>query len=437
MLGDTLDTVTLLHPLGLVALGIMSLIVLTVKREIALMPLIVMAMLIPSGQRLVVGSIDFTLLRLMLIVAWTRLALRGELQGMRLRSLDVAMIGWAISTTVVYTLQRGDVSALINRLGASFDALGVYFYARATVRNLDDVEAVVRSICLLSLVLAGFFVFETMTGINPFGYLGGTRTVTGIWDGSPRLQGAFPHPILAGAFFAALVPYALYGVTRRGLTRLLGWVATASLVFIVFAARSSTSFVAVMVAGFGMILYRYRYYMRQMRVLTFLGLFVLHFFLMNNPVWHLVTYIDFRAGSTGWHRFRLIDSAINRVGEWWLLGSSNITHWNIWANDVTNQYIVEGLRGGLAALAAFIAMIVIAFSKVGQGVRALESHGNRRHAILLWSLGVSVAVHAFSFLGVSYFGQTYFGWHLSLALVACATGGLETAPLRVSRLAEA
>ena len=48
---------------------------------------------------------------------------------------------------------------------------------------------------------------------------------------------------------------------------------------------------------------------------------VLHF-VMNHGIWHLIARIDLVGGSTGYHRFHLIDKAIAHFGERWLVGRS-------------------------------------------------------------------------------------------------------------------
>ena len=66
----------------------------------------------------------------------------------------------------------------------------------------------------------------------------------------------------------------------------------------------------------------------------------------------------------------LIDGAIKHFPEWWLLGTSSTSHWG-WhtAFDVTNQYVLEAVRGGLAGLVLFVGSIVCAYVLIGRTVR--------------------------------------------------------------------
>ena len=43
--------------------------------------------------------------------------------------------------------------------------------------------------------------------------------------------------------------------------------------------------------------------------------------LMKQPVWHLLSRVDVAGGSTGWHRYHLVDKFIENWREWWLLGA--------------------------------------------------------------------------------------------------------------------
>ena len=92
-----------------------------------------------------------------------------------------------------------------------------------------------------------------------------------------------------------------------------------------------------------------------------------------------------------------------------------VASWGIWAGDVTNQYLLMGVTGGIVTMLLFIAIIVIAFREVG---RLWRSHANHPFKLALsWALGVSLFVHCVMFIGVSYFGQIYLIWYLLLAMI--------------------
>ena len=163
--------------------------------------------------------------------------------------------------------------------------------------------------------------------------------------------------------------------------------------------------------------------MRVVRWSILLTLIALHI-VMKAPVWHLVSRISAVGGSTGWHRFYIINQTIINFDDWWFSGcsGSTVASWGIHGGDATNHYIVEGLNGGFLTMCLFIAVIVIAFRQVGYLWRS-QSHNLYRLA-LSWALGVSLFVHCVNFVGVFYFGQIYIIWYLLLAVICSLSSPL-------------
>jgi hypothetical protein len=121
-------------------------------------------------------------------------------------------------------------------------------------------------------------------------------------------------------------------------------------------------------------------------------------------------------GSTGRHRYRLVDAFIRHVDEWFLAGSSLGTdHWGRGLFDVTNYYIIQGLRGGIVLLLLFMAMLWVGFKLAGVVWRRDAS--NRAMVIGGWAMGVALFQHAVNFIGVAYFGQIIVLFYLQLAII--------------------
>ncbi len=70
---------TTLHPVGVALTGLLALGMLFLPRRSAAVTLLLMACFMASGQRLALASLDFTLMRILILVEWTRLLARGEL----------------------------------------------------------------------------------------------------------------------------------------------------------------------------------------------------------------------------------------------------------------------------------------------------------------------------------------------------------------------
>jgi hypothetical protein len=290
----------------------------------------------------------------------------------------------------------------------------MYFLFRALVRDWDDVRSLLRGFLWVSVPVTLAFIVEYATARNIFSIFGGVPATTGIRDGRLRCQGAFAHPILAGCFWAAILPLFVseWWSGASGKSRALLGIATSGC--IILACSSSTPVMGVAAVGIGWAAFYCRAWLRTIRWAVFATLVALHL-IMVAPVWHLITRITIVGGSTGYHRYALINGAIIHLDEWWLIGSNKGTaHWGYHLFDVTNYYIVHGLHGGIPLLAMFIGSIALGFRGVGRITRATQ---DRSRLMLAWGLGVAVLVHTFSFLGVTYFGQIVMIWYLTLATI--------------------
>ena len=71
----------------------------------------------------------------MILFGLMRLLLRAEYQDFNWKAIDKVMICYCICATLILTIQTGSSRSFINRLGFSFDALGMYFLFRCLIRN--------------------------------------------------------------------------------------------------------------------------------------------------------------------------------------------------------------------------------------------------------------------------------------------------------------
>lgn len=416
-----------IHPVGLAMILSLGIATLLVPRKYASIPILLTMCLIPAGQRFIIGGLDFNFVRVIVLFGWMRLVIRSEIGGFTWRWIDGVLVAWAVSSTIVYSLQWGSTSAFVNRLGFSFDALGGYFFLRCLVKTWEDVVRLAVAMIMCSFIVAGFFAVEKATGRNMFSVMGGVPEVTAVRNGRLRCQGAFSHPILAGCFWAAAMPMiaSLYWAAPKWKHLAVGGI-VASLA-IVFLSSSSTPVMATAAAIFGASMFYLRHYLGFIRLSVVGILFALHW-VMNKPVWHLIARIDIVGGSTGWHRYNLVDNAIRHFDEWALTGVRSTAHWGWGLQDVTNQYVLEGVRGGVWTLALFLATIVLAFVCISKAARRVEN--DRAKIALVWGIGVSLFVHCMSFIAVSYFGQSTMLWYLTLAMAACVADLTAHTPVR-------
>lgn len=406
---------TIVHPAGLALLAACIAAVLLVPRRFVVIPIFVM-MCLAARQRVTIVSLDWDFVRIMIVVGWLRVILRKEMRGFRLHKLDIVAMIWSSTATLGYVVQQADSAAIVLRLGATIDTLGSYMLFRVVIRSWRDIVSTIRGMIVVAVPVALLFLIEKATGRNMFSVFGGVPPVTKVREGRLRCQGAFAHPILAGSFWASILPLfiALWWGMRERLLCVAGVAAT---MLIVFACSSSTPVAAVGIVAVGWGVYFIRGHMTFIRW-SIVGVLIMLQMVMQKPVYHLISRIDLVGGSTGWHRYHLFDQFVRRVDEWFLFGTKSTAHWGYGLFDVTNQYVLEAVRGGILPLIAFVAMIVIAFRAVGAALRA--SAGDRATTALSWGIGVSLLTHSIIFFAVSYFGQIVVLWNLSLALTVCA-----------------
>lgn len=409
---------TLIHPIGLTAVIILGFAMLLLPRRWAVIPMLIIACFIPSAQRIVVFSLDFTLLRIMVVFGVCRILLKKEYIGFRWIALDKALVLWVVSAMVIHILREGTFSAVINRLGFAFDAFGMYFLFRCLIRNWQDITTIVVGFILISLPVAFFFLIENRTGQNFFSFFGGVPEITKIREGRLRCQGAYSHPILAGCFWAAVLPLIVAFWWKSAAAKIWAILGSVASMIIVLCCASSTPVLAVLGAMAGGLMFFCRKYMRPIRWAV-VGLLVALHLMMKAPVWHLISRVSAVGGSTGHHRYILINGAIKYFHEWALLGTNSTAHWGFGAQDMTNQFILEGVRGGFSTFVLFIVVIALAFREVGRLWRKQSPQPYR--LALSWALGVSLFVHCLNFIGVSYFGQIHILWYLTLAMIGSIT----------------
>ncbi|MHC5023885.1 MAG: hypothetical protein ACYTGG_08225 [Planctomycetota bacterium] len=416
--------------MGLLSVLVLGAAMVLLPRRYATVPMILMACVVGPAQRIVFVTLDFNLIRILILFGWMRLLLRHELRPVPRRALDTVVVLWVLAATSVFVLYHGTWPMLVNRLGFMFDALGLYFLFRLLLRDWDDVLALARGVAAVSIPVAVAFLIEKSTGRNMFHVFGGVPEFAEVRGGTFRCQGPFAHPILAGAFWVALGPI----MTRVGAAGArLTWLAAAgigSTVIIVACSASSTPIGAGVIGLLAMLLFPFRQYLRWFHGAAALGLICLQMS-MSRPIWHVLARIDFVGGSTSWYRYKLLDEFFRHVGDWWLAGTDRYADWWEWGlEDLTNQYVQAGLEGGLLTLILFLITIGLAFHGVGRGWRTRE--GDRERAATTWVIGVMLLLHATIFVGVSYFGQNTMLWYLALALAAFVTPGRAGRVVRVA-----
>ena len=404
---------TVLHPIAAGMLSIAVVALLTLPRNRVFLPFFMLLSFVPEAQRVAVLTLDFRFLRLLVLFAWIRLFIRGELRPFKWCAIDYLIIGWQVFRGVGTTLSNEGTSGIIYSCGQLFDAVGTYFFFRVAIRDREDVVRVLKDAMLVAIPIALFFLAEKQTARNIFSVFGGVREATFVRDGRLRIQGAYAHPIIAGCLWAVMLPQFVAILMRAKESKFLPFIGVTCTLIIIYCCASSTPVMAVLFGMMAGAMFQVRSLLPLVRWGIPITLFGLHM-VMEAPVWHLISRIDVVGGSTGWHRYSLIDKFIRYTNEWWLHGVKSTAHWGI--IDITNQYVLEGIFGGLITLVLFVLMIGYGFFAVRKAME--RAPHDRWQQIFYWSFGVGLFMHVMNFIAVSYFGQIMLIWYLQLALLA-------------------
>lgn len=396
------------------------------SRKKALVPFLTAALLVPTDQVLLVGGVHFPMLRVLILFGIARIFKEGvsskrPLFSGGINKIDIAVILLTIGVAINSIILFQEFGAVVNQLGNIYTVFGVYFLLRFLIRDEDDIVCAIRTLAWVAAFVAVIMTFEFTTGRNPYGLLGGANahfySQLAVRDDKFRAQAGFGHSILAGTFGAVLVPLfvALWwkGKEHRRIV-VLGLV---SATVITLTSNSSTPVLACAAGVLALCLWPVRNWMRTIRWGVVAALVFLHL-VMRKPVWHLISRIDISGGSSGDHRYMLIDQCIRHFWDWWLIGvkDTSVWGWDMW--DTANQYVGLCDGSGLVPFVLFIAILVYGFKYLGKARR--QTGKDRVNALFLWAISAALFANVVAFIGISYFDQTIVGWYGLLAIISTA-----------------
>ncbi len=420
---------SLLHPLVLVAMLIGIVLLLTVPRKYASIPLLTLSFLTPVGQQVVIGGVHVFVLRFLVLAGLARFAFSryrtqwGRFPG-GFGTIDKLFLAWALCRATAFVLLFHQTGAVVNQMGFLWDSIGAFFLLRFILEDDRDVERAIKVLAVLAIILGVTMTYEHYKGLNVFALLGGIRPIPEMRNGLYRAQGPFAHALLAGTFGATLLPLFVWlWISRKA--RTLATLGIAASTIMAVAATCSTPIMAYGAALGGMCMWPLRRRMRWIRWGIVLMLVALHF-LMKAPVWYAISHVDLVGGSSSDHRAQLLNLFITRVSDWWLIGTDSNANWGWDMWDTSNQFVAEGWTGGIATLGCFIAMISVGFSRLGKARKAVA--GDKKKELYFWLLGTMLFAHVVAFFGISYFDQTRMILFTLFAMISVAV-----APVLVRR----
>jgi len=415
---------TSVHPAVLVATGLAIVLMFALPRKLVIAPLLFLSLLSPLGQRFMIGPFHFQIFRALVAFAlirliWQMYGAEGGSSRIKFNAADKAVIYYALACIVCYTLLWQDSSAFFDEVGKAYNVIGFYFVFRFFIRDRADVERTIKMLAFAALPIAAVMLNEQITGRNILSVFGGVPQFSAMRDGYLRSQGPFSVYLTAGAFGATLLPLFLCLWHRNG-SRMVAALGIIAALTITITSRTSTAISACLATLVGIGIWSLRGKMRFVRWSVVLVLVALHL-VMKAPVWALLAKVDIVGGSTGWHRFKIVDNCIRHFWDWCLLGSNNYWTWDggddMW--DLANQYVWIAESTGLLSLIFFLRPIVYCFGQVGKARKAAQH--NLAQQWFLWLLGVALFSNLIAFVGIAYCDQTFIPWYALIAMIIAAT----------------
>lgn len=402
---------------------------LMVPRRFAPVPLLVGCCYMTMGQGIEIGAFSLPIYRMLLSVGLIRMVVKGEMIsdfGNAADRLILLLMGWIMLASLFHNGEQG--SGLVYASGLVFNFGSVYFLIRSWCRDVQEVVGVIVIVAFILALIAMEMLLEKVAKVNHFAMFGGVPHEVMFREGKYRAQGPFLHPILAGTVGAACIPLFI-GIWNK--CRAASIIGIGSGFCITVTSASSGPLMSMLVGIFAVIIWRYRHLTSRARWAA-VALYISFQLYSGQPGYYLLSRIDLTGGSTGWHRARLIESAILFLDEWWLFGTDVTRHWmptgvshSPYHTDITNYYLAFGVVAGLPALLAVVAIIVICFRWIGKTSKILDDMEDQ-DAFVVWCLGAGLFAHAATSVSVSYFDQSLVFIWMNIAIISSIHGAVET-----------
>jgi len=421
----------------------LSVLALTLKPRHALVAYLTGLLWYPSYLAISIGTIDIMVGRIVGLVLLLRCLSNDRIRSRFKWSKLDTWVGYSMIVYVGVTLlTRPTFSTIENRGGFIMDTWLAYMVARFIITDKNELISVIKCISIILIPLAILGCMEAVTGWQPFVPLRRFRPwnpVTGEaagikrW-GFTRAVGPFSHPILFGGGFAMFLPL-IYYLRYDKHWRRLAYPLSAITIVGALSSMSSGPWIMVMVILFCLVMEKYKHWTKPMIIfLIFLCIFVEIF--SNRTFYHVLASYGSMLGGAGWHRARLIDVAIKHIGDWWLAGYGGVDpgwghYFGMGHTDVTNEYILAGVRYGIAGIIVLCGVLVVAFRSLISAYKKATHHSMKS---LYWILGTILFSVTITWMSVSFFGQLMPLFYCVLGMIGSISGICEPPRIRVKRV---
>lgn len=414
----------MITPGFVILLSSLSLAVFLVKEKHIIVPIVCAMCFLPADIAIIIGGLNFQALRIIAICALLRATLISDLKSINYNTIDKLFFSYTIIGSIIYVIASLNKSgAFIYKSGIFIDSIILYFIFRKIIQSKEDILLIFKTFSACLLLLVPFAIYEFYFAENLFSILGRNRIA--FRDGAVRAAATFSHPILFGSFAAALAPimWAHYKIENSKLS-LLSFLAC---LFLVFTSMSSGPIVVLVFVLMLIYFFRWKKHGSLLFWTSMLTACFIHI-VREMPLWHFIyVRISIKGSSTGWHRYLLVEAAVRDFWEWWLLGYGDIGpqwHLKYWPKthakftDITNHYLLEGVRGGFFTMLLFIILCYKCVKALGS-LSVTQSFKSDQW--LWWGLTVMMTAHCITFLSVAYFGQITMLLYMTIAIASLSS----------------
>ncbi|MHC4571330.1 MAG: O-antigen ligase family protein [Planctomycetota bacterium] len=406
-----------------------SFIALTVQPIYSLIIYITALAWYPSYLTVSVGTIDFTVCRIVILAIFANLFLQTKLpKQFKFIWLDKLVVLYFLGQIVAGAFTSQALTDFLeNRAGAVFDMVLPYFGIRMIVTNKTDCLILLKCALIIATPLAIVGFYQCLTGNNPVGFLHKYSLWKGVAGyvprpryGFSRANAVFSHSIMYGLFFA------MFGPICAGLYRSLKknkWLYLFGIGLMavgIFSSMSSGPILAALLSILFIAFYRWRKYWKPI-VITIIVMCSSVEIISNRHFYDVLGGFTL-SPVTAWYRSKLIDVALFEGGMsgHWLAGFG----YNIdpgWSakidgqdyTDIVNHYLLILSRYGLLGLVPFFAMNIAATKRLVDAYKASTLDSDKW---LIWCLSAGLFGLACAFMTVSLFGQPTTIYYMILGL---------------------
>ncbi|GLQ07924.1 hypothetical protein [Sneathiella chinensis] len=373
--------------------------------------LVVAATLVwPEYLRISMGVAEMSAPRLVALTLFIRYFINGRALSTRFLPVDYLVLAswfWGIFAAAM----AGGEPTPLRMVGAGLDTVLIYFVARWSIGNAQDLKAMTLPLLLTAFFMCAMGVLESTTYYSPYQALEQFRSWEGIGQtyefrlGFLRAKASTSVSIFFGMAMM-LVAAMLWSVRDVVRSRFLALAGVAASFVAAFTSLSSGPWI-----GCATLIFFNSFYKRTSLIkpaLWALACFALLIEIASDRhFYHMINYLGL-SGGTAWYRTRLLEVMLNHLNEYWLfgMGGKSTDHWIAEIGgqaslDIVNHFLVLAFFSGLMAMFLYLAAQVFAIRLAVKAFRS-TSHTKSRKLIFGFAAGL-VALNVTS-LSVGLFG---------------------------------